>query len=548
MYDRAVTFRALAVLIALLGLSCGPAGRPLFPRASNRSLAPFLRAVQGDDGTLIQWQAIRVLAEVDDEEGRACFASLTSHANPQVRSLAVRRMGEDPGARYRAEVVAALRDPDLSTRIAALTSQIGQGGEDALATARSLVQACLDDRVPCALDPSLLVLLTADAPDVHRLLQAARAHYCHTSLGAPLRTDACALIEMLRLMAGDATDAADLLAAWSELSETERRVILADGRYRPIPSVCALARSALADASPELRMGGCRVLARCMGDETNQAALRAVAQRDRDDLVRLAAARALPEDDAAGTAALVDLLERPERLNTNDAMAAATLLAHRGHVGAWASMERLVTARARDWWPASSLLIDQYPYVAMLAEFTDPRADALLRRLRANPSVEGLVATLVLVRRGDLQVPSYFDDALDGDLGLEAQLLAVLIDRERRPRRASVTVPGEHVDRHRPTVAPTRVVNSSSRFVSALRIEPTAPVREDGLSSARGRRRKEARLVAALGVALGATRRAGRTGRARRSGGSPGSPAIRRCTGSGARNRRSACRRTRSAH
>ncbi len=424
-----MTFRALAVLIALLCLSCGPAGRPLFPRASNRSLAPFLRAIQGEDGTVIQLQAIRVLAEVDDEEGRALFASLASHANPQVRSLAIRRMGEDPGARYPAEVAAALRDPDLSTRIAALRFQIGQAGEDALATARSLVQACLDDRVPCALDPSLLVLLAAGAPEVPHLLQAARAHYCHTSLGAPLRTDACSLIEMLRLMVGEATDAADLLAAWPELSETERRVILVDGRHRPIPSVCALARSSLADASPELRAGGCRVLARCARDETNLVALRAVAQRDQDDLVRLAAARALPVDDTAGTAALVALLERPERLNTNDAMAAATLLAHRDHAAGWASMERLVAARARDWWPASSLLVDQYPYVAMLSELTDPRANALLRRLRANPTVEGLVATLVLARRGDREHPPYYADAINGDLGPFPQMIAIAIAR-----------------------------------------------------------------------------------------------------------------------
>jgi HEAT repeat protein len=378
--------------------------------------------------------AVLVLAETQDEEGRLHFRALFGSPDLWVRVMLIERMAVDGPAQYRDPLLDALADA-YEVREAALPAWYGIADAQALARVRAAVQARAADqrrgawRSPPIEEAQYLASVHAADADLMRTTMGR----CAASVPRDGEAAECGGAAAVWWLLG-APEAREMVVQALAHPSDEVRVATLEGLVvAPHAEACALARAAIADGLIPVRRAALHVLEPCVRMGIGEPEVRR-ALRDPNEQIRYEAVLALPPDDPEATVVLVDLLNAFWLPLAADI---AGELARRGDPAGLAHLERLVADSMRTDSGRHSTLIRMFPIVNALSKLRGPRVDAMLRRLRGLHTLEGLAATLVLVRRGDREMPSYFEAALDGDRGLEAQLLAVLIDRERRPRRAS---------------------------------------------------------------------------------------------------------------
>lgn len=393
---------------------------------------PFQRAIRHQDSVVRQF-AVLVLAETQDEEGQRHFRALSGSPDLWVRVMLIERMAVDGPARYRGPLLDALTDA-YEVREAALPAWYGVADEQALARVRAAVQArAADQRRGTWRSPPIeeaRYLASVHAADAE--LMRTTMGRCAASVPGDGEASECGVAAAIWWLLG-ASDAREMVVRALAHPSYEVRVATLEGLVvAPHAEACALTRAAIRDGQIPVRRAALHVLEPCVRMGIGEPEVRR-ALRDPSEQIRYEAVLALPPDDPEATVALADLLNAFWLPLAADI---AGELARRGDPAGLAELERLVADSMRTDSGRHSTLIRMFPIVNALSKLRGPRVDAMLRRLRGLHALEGLVATLVLVRRGDRAMPSYFGDALDGELGLEAQLLAVLIDRERHPRRA----------------------------------------------------------------------------------------------------------------
>jgi len=438
---RTTCSRHLAPAAALLVVasSCGDSLTVASRRDPRRTFAPFDRALAATSQPLIPTQLVHALAEVDDPEARRRLGALLAHPDLNVRAAAAERIAAEPTDVFHEQIIAAMRSSYPAVRRAAFDGWAGRSAPEAFEAARAALRACGIGWVgaaSCVTLAPLGLLVAGDAPGAAADLNAAREAWCPPREGVSSAAN-CVVIDVMRLMAGASVETATLTAAWASLPNDRDRVAALDvSRSRTNAAVCSFAQTASRDASLYVQAAACAVLARCPPSAENIGALRALASPGRERISRFIAGRSLPPGDAVGTRALIDSLTA---LSYDDVARAALVLARRSHPEGWAALERLIADDARSAGGGAVTLLGSYPYVEALSQLSGPRADAMLRALRAIPGHEGLVAALVLARRGDRDFPEYYRDALAGDRGLYAHMIAVAIARV--PERSTAAPP-----------------------------------------------------------------------------------------------------------
>lgn len=425
-YDPPVPAIArLGLFLASLALAGAIGCRP--PRAGD--LWGTARSAIRHDDLLVRSFAVLVLAESREEEGRRPFEALAGSPDVAVRVMVVQRMAVDGPQRHRDSLLRALRE-DRAVRPWALRAWYGVADPDVLRYAREAARASVvwDGTGTPPRPPVHLALYLASVGARDTGVMGPTMRRCADVGADEVEARLCGEASAAWWLHGAAEARGGVARALAHPSEWVRTAALDVLAVAPHDEACALAGGAASDPSALARISALGVLAKCLPRGIGAGEVRR-ALRDPAPFVRYKAALLLPTDDPAGTEVLVGLLRD---LWLPDAAHIAAELARRDHPAGLARLERLVADPMRAESDRFGTLVQLFPIVDALSTLQGHRVEAMLRHLRGLRSLEGLTATLVLVRRGDCGVPPYFDEALHGERGLEAQLLADLIECERR--------------------------------------------------------------------------------------------------------------------